>query len=308
MNDLSQQFQLLETRIAAVDLEGAAGAARELEAFSPRLGALGPEVNVPLADVFDEHVARLGELAGEVAELAAARSTEGTRQAFEELRATCVSCHLKFRADNSERGNHPARDNTITGRVELVDADGEPREDRSWVLVFLEGQRSAGASARRNPRISQKDRKFHPRVLPVVAGTEVEFPNDDTIFHNVFSLSKTAPFDLGAYEPGQSASRRMEQAGLVKVYCNIHPEMSASIVVLENPWFSLTDRSGHFVVCGVPDGKYVLRAWNDMGAEARQPIEVAGGRVVETSIELSETRRSVQHPNKFGKPYSGKYR
>ena len=168
-------------------------------------------------------------------------------------------------------------------------------------------RRSLLSNARVNPRISQEGRRFHPRVLPVTVGTEVEFPNDDTIFHNVFSLSKTASFDLGAYEPGQSTSVRMEQTGLVKVYCNIHPEMAASIVVLDNPWFSLTDRSGHFVVCGVPDGEYVLRAWNDMGAEFRESIQVSGGSVLDTRFALTETRRSVQHSNKFGKPYPSKY-
>src|SRR5262249_17268743 len=150
-------------------------------------------------------------------------------------------------------------------------------------------------------------REFHPRVLPVTVGTRVEFPNDDTIFHNVFSLSKAAPFDLGVYEPGHSASVLMERTGLVKVYCNIHPEMAASIVVLANPWYALTDRSGRFVVCGVPDGDYALRAWNDMGGESRQDISVSGGRVFETNIELAETSRSFSHNNKYGKPYTGKY-
>jgi plastocyanin len=308
MNELSESFSQLDARVAAGDLEGAAEIAGAMHEFAERLGELDPEVNPALADVFDQHVARLAEVAGEIAETAAAGRIEGTGQAFEELRATCVACHLTFRDENGARGNFPARDNTIAGVVELADADGKLRDDRSWVLVFLEGEGVPWKHARKNPRISQKGRRFYPRVLPVIAGTEVEFPNDDTIFHNVFSLSKTAPFDLGVYEPGEKASVRMERTGLVKVYCNIHPEMAASIVVLDNPWYALTDRAGNFVLCSVPDGEYVLRAWNDMGAEAREPIQVSGGRVLEKRIRLSETRRSVQHSNKFGKPYSGKYR
>ena len=98
-------------------------------------------------------------------------------------------------------------------------------------------------------------------------------------------------------------SVRMERTGLVKVYCNIHPEMASSIVVLDNPWFALTDRTGQFVICGVPDGAYVLRAWNDMGAEARTPITIDGGRVLATELELRETRRSLAHDDKHGNPY-----
>jgi hypothetical protein len=142
----------------------------------------------------------------------------------------------------------------------------------------------------------------------VLVGARVEFPNDDTIFHNVFSLSKVAPFDLGVYEPGETASVRTERTGLVRVYCNIHPEMAASIVVLDNPWFALTDPAGRFAVCGVPDGEYLLRAWNDMGAEASQRVQLVGGQVFETRLALQETRRGLSHANKFGKPYSEKYR
>lgn len=100
----------------------------------------------------------------------------------------------------------------------------------------------------------------------------------------------------------------MEHSGLVKVYCNIHPEMSASIVVLENPWFALCDPDGRFVICDVPDGAYRLRGWNDRGADASQELSISGNRLHATEIELHETHRSRPHTNKYGKPYSGKYR
>jgi plastocyanin len=309
MNDLSQRFQRLEAHVAAADSAGVLEIASDLSGFRQHLAATRPHVNLGLTDVFDQHVTRFGELVGELSALASEGRAAGVEQAFEELRATCVSCHVRFRSDNARRGDYPARENTLTGTVTLFDADGELRENRSWVLVFLEGERPVPvANARRNPRISQSERRFEPRVLPVVVGTQVDFPNDDTIFHNVFSLSKTAPFDLGVYEPGESASVRMQRTGLVKVYCNIHPEMAASIVVLSNPWYSLTDRAGQFVLCGVPDGEYVLRAWNDMGAESRETLRVEGGLVFDRSIELRETRRAVTHTNKYGKPYPGKYK
>jgi len=310
MNELSQRFRSLELWLRGGDLERAAALAGEVrELLMEPLPLAAPE-HVPDEGAFASQIARLDASAAELGELAARGNLLGAGQALDELRAACVSCHVRFRSNNDVRGTYPARDNTISGTVELDDVDGEPRTNRAWILVFLEGPPPDPpfVHARANPRISQSGRRFEPRVLPVTVGMEVEFPNDDTIFHNVFSLSKTAPFDLGVYEPGRSASVRMQNTGLVKVYCNIHPEMAASIVVLDNPWFALTDSGGYFVICGVPDGEYTLRGWNDMGAEARRPLEVRGGRVLETSLALQETRRSLSHTNKYGSPYPSKYR
>ena len=307
MKELSQRFQELES-----ELEGGGPlreAAAGLALAAARIAELRP-ADAAVALEFDRRAALLSHLASEVGELGGSGRIEGARQAFEELRATCVGCHVGFRRDNAERGDWPARGNTVAGEIALEDIDGKPLEDRSWVLVFLEGAPPdpCWIPARDDPRISQSGRRFQPRILPVLVGSRVEFPNDDTIFHNVFSLSKVAPFDLGVYEPGETASVRMERTGLVKVYCNIHPEMAASIVVLDNPWFALTDAAGRFAVCGAPDGQYVLRAWNDMGAEVSQPLELAGGQVFERRITLRETRRVLSHANKFGKPYAEKYR
>jgi plastocyanin len=309
MEGLSQSFERLEGHLALGDSSGIVGASTDMQAFAAHLDRVRPELNAEFLDVFSQHAARVGELVSELAELARNERIGAAAQAFEELRATCVTCHLQFRSNNVERGNYPSRENTVVGTVELRDVEGGGREDRSWVLVFLEGgPPRTFANARDNPRISQRDRRFHPRVLPVLTGTEVEFPNDDTIFHNVFSLSKNVPFDLGVYQPGESASVLMARTGLVRVYCNIHPEMAASIVVLNNPWFALTDRGGRFVLCSVPDGEYALRAWNDLGAEAREPIVLSGGAVLEKRIVLQETRRTISHSNKYGNPYPSKYR
>lgn len=305
MNELSQRFRALELLLDEGDLTGVTELTVELRAvLDGSHGLFEPQKNE-----YAGQLARLDAAAHELGALAEARNLPGAGQALEELRASCVSCHVRFRSNNDVRGHYPARGNTILGTAALADIDGEPRENRAWVLAFLEGEPldPPYVHARANPRISQIGRRFAPRVLPVTAGTEVEFPNDDTIFHNVFSLSNAARFDLGAYQPGKSGSVRMPRTGLVRVYCNIHPDMAASIVVLDNPWFELTDESGTFVICGVPDGDYVLRGWNDMGAEARVPIALRGGTVHEARLELRETRRSLAHTNKRGNPYPERY-
>src|SRR5256885_13468033 len=104
--------------------------------------------------------------------------------------------------------------------------------------------------------MAPRENAFTPPVLPIMQGTTVEFPNDDPIFHNVFSLSKTKPFDLGLYKRGTNKSVTFDQPGLVKVYCNIHEKMIGYIAVLENPYFTLTDKEGKFKIADVPPGKH----------------------------------------------------
>jgi plastocyanin/cytochrome c556 len=312
MKDLSASFSALDKDIQAGESASISREVDALAALCPRMKDLKPEIHAERGDEFTRHVTHFGELLDEVRLHASKSELGGAAQTFDELRATCVSCHMKFRANNSERGNHPARDNTIVGSVSVRDADGAFRTDRSWALVFLEAQKDAPAYVwqRGTAKLSQKLRQFEPRVLPVIVGTTVEFPNDDTIFHNVFSLSKTKPFDLGLYEPGHTATVSMDRTGLVKVYCNIHPDMCASIVVLANPWYALSDRDGAFVICNVPSGEYTLRAWNDLGAEARQHITLGAAgssAIVEAKLDLQETLHVVAHNNKFGKAYPEKY-
>jgi len=312
MKDLSTSFSALERELQAGELDPISRETAALSALRPRMKGLKPEVHADQRDEFERHVAQFGELLDELREHVAKSELAGAAQTSDALRATCVSCHMKFRANNAERGNHPARDNTIVGTVSVLDADGATLTDRSWVLVFLEASKDAPPYVwqRGTAKLSQRLRQFEPRVLPVIVGTKVEFPNDDTIFHNVFSLSKTKHFDLGIYEPGQTATVSMDKTGLVKVYCNIHPDMTASIVVLANPWYALTDREGRFVICNVPAGEYGLRAWNDLGAETRQTITLGtsgGAPIAEAKLELRETLRVVSHTNKFGKSYPEKY-
>jgi hypothetical protein len=102
---------------------------------------------------------------------------------------------------------------------------------------------------------------FRPLVLPVLAGTTVDFPNNDNLFHNVFSYSQPREFDLGRYPRGQRRSVRFDRTGVVNVYCDIHSYMYATILVLENPFFTVPDEEGSYSIEHVPPGSYKLVFW-----------------------------------------------
>jgi len=113
-------------------------------------------------------------------------------------------------------------------------------------------------------RIAQHGAMFTPHVLPVMVGTTVEWPNDDAIFHNVFSVSDAKNFDLGLYKGNPPAKRvTFDKPGRVDVFCSIHSEMHCIVLVLENPYFATTDGDGNYKILNVPAGKYKLKAWHE---------------------------------------------
>jgi plastocyanin len=199
---------------------------------------------------------------------------------------------------------HP---NVIRGTVTILDDRGVELEDRSNVVVFVDGLGEQQTGEPAAAVVSQRDRRFRPRVLPLVRGTVVEFPNDDGIFHNVFSVSRVKTFDLGIYPKGESRSVTFDQPGLVKVYCNIHPDMISTVLVLNNPLFDTTDPTGAFEIDHVPNGEVTLRVWSEFSDEITRRVMISGGRSVEESFVIQETRRITEHNNKFGRPYRDKY-
>ena len=124
-----------------------------------------------------------------------------------------------------------------------------------------------------------------PHVLAIVAGTTVDFPNNDRTYHNVFSLSKTRSFDLGRYAAGHSKSVRFDQPGIVRVFCDIHSHMSAFILVFAHRYFAVTDDDGRYHIDNVPPGNYTVIAWNEaMPQESRRVTVPEGGGEVEFSF------------------------
>ena len=150
------------------------------------------------------------------------------------------------------------------------------RDDRSGIVVYLTGFSAPGAPT--PSTLGQRDERFEPKVLPVVVGQKVEFPNFDRLYHNVFSVSPVKSFDLGQYkstDPPRSVV--FDKPGLVPVFCNIHPHMISYVVVLENPSWAVTGADGAFDLRGAPPGRVTVNAWLP-GAPARQPRDRARGR------------------------------
>jgi plastocyanin len=202
----------------------------------------------------------------------------------------------------------PALAGTISGRVELTEKGGRKATDLSDVVVYVEGARARAraAPAGANPQVVMKGKSFTPRVAVVPVGGTVEFPNEDPIFHNVFSVSGENRFDLQLYKRPKSGAQTFQHPGLVRIYCNIHPQMSAVVLVRDNPYFTKAAPDGSFTIEGVPAGRYTLTAWHDKAGNASRDIVVpAQGQVVAKAMSLDASGfKQVPHKNKFGKDYS----
>ncbi|MCA9714248.1 MAG: carboxypeptidase regulatory-like domain-containing protein [Myxococcales bacterium] len=201
----------------------------------------------------------------------------------------------------------PAAPGTLAGEVSIK-RWWRYKKDRSDVVVYLEGVPEEPPTPPSEPHvILQRDKQFTPRVSVVVTGTVIEFPNDDKIFHNVFSLSRAARFDLGLYRSGSSKSVTMKQPGVVDVYCNIHPEMAAKVLVLDTRHYFQTGADGRFSIPELPPGTYVARAWQASGEDWSGEVTIRAGETTQLEIELGEDRRRETHTRKDGTPY-GRYR
>ena len=134
--------------------------------------------------------------------------------------------------------------------------------------------------------MDQRGEQFVPRVLAVTVGTTVEFPNNDVTFHNVFSLSRVKPFDLGRYKPGKSGTILFDRPGIVPVFCDIHSHMSSYILVFSHPFFSLTDEAGDYVISGVPAGVYTRARLERAGRAQPKRVTLSGTETIEADFRV----------------------
>jgi plastocyanin len=157
--------------------------------------------------------------------------------------------------------------------------------------------------------LRQKNKAFEPHLLVVTKGSTVDFPNQDPWFHNVFSLFNGKKFDLGLYEAGSSRTVHFDREGVSYIFCNIHPEMSAVVVVVSSPYYALVSKSGDFLIPDAPPGRYTLHVWSEnalpetLEGLSRQ-VEISGTTqsVGTLRVRASETA-TAQHKNKYGRDY-----
>jgi plastocyanin len=161
-------------------------------------------------------------------------------------------------------------------------------------VVFIEGKvagttnvapASAKVETTRN-KVTQEGAQFSPHVLPVMVGTTVEWPNNDRIYHNVFSFSEPRRFDLGLYKSGDSKSVLFDKPGRVDVFCSIHSTMNCIVLVLENPFFARADELGNYSIPGVPPGKYTLKAWHERMPMQEKEITVPDSGEVKVDFQM----------------------
>jgi len=163
--------------------------------------------------------------------------------------------------------------------------DSEPVNEFDRMVLILEGGKMTP-----QPPVSavlnQQGSRFDPELIIVPTGSTVQFPNLDPIFHNVFSLSKAHKFDLGYYPQGQSRTVKFSEAGVVQVYCHIHANMYAAIVVTDSPWYVKPSADGGFSFSGVPPGRYRLTVWHKIAGYRKVDVVVPETGSVEVNVSV----------------------
>lgn len=206
-----------------------------------------------------------------------------------------------------------AQEGTVRGKVEVTakGADGQPAPaaDASGVVVYLTGFTQDPSDE--VPVVRQRFKSFvlpdgrggSFRALPITKGQSVDFVNDDVELHNVFSTSKIREFDLGKKGPKDREKIRFSQAGVVDIFCDIHEQMTMTILVLPNRAFAITGKDGSFEIKGVPPGTHEVRAWVRW-AELPNPVKVTAGQAEPVVLKLVQTKPDESHKDKRGQPYS----
>jgi plastocyanin len=193
----------------------------------------------------------------------------------------------------------------VTGKVTVTDASGA--KATADVIVYVVGFPEEGDTTKPAAQIAQKNRKFVPDLVAITVGQSISFPNGDNFLHNVFSQSTARKFDLGSFKKGESKDKSFPTPGVIDVYCNIHPEMAATILVLPNNRHTRANADGTYAIEGVPAGTWTVFAY---ARRAQKPVSarvtVTDGK--ETKVDLAIVRGAEPpHVNKFGETYNKDY-
>jgi plastocyanin len=205
-------------------------------------------------------------------------------------------------------------DSVVTGQIHVTTtASSEHMTDASEAVVWLVPLATAPipqVPPQKGLQLLQKHKMFVPHLLVVQAGSMVQFPNADPFFHNVFSLFEGKRFDLGLYEAGSSRSVLFDKPGICYLFCNIHPEMSAVVVVLRTPYYAISNRAGEISIPNVPPGVYELHVWNERSLpddlkSLTRTVTISDDDLHSIgTISLHENaEQHMAHKNKYGRDY-----
>jgi plastocyanin len=194
---------------------------------------------------------------------------------------------------------------TVSGRVTITERAGEQTTDVGNTVIYLVPTSGARPAVQRaDATISMNGRAFVPRVRVVTAGSKVSFPNQDPFSHNIFSTSPLARFDLGLYPSGRSRDVTFRRAGVVPVYCNIHPRMTSFVVSVGTPHYAQAAADGTWSIAGVPAGDYTVHIWHERAIAVERPLTVVATGNPGFDVTLDARGfRFAQHRNKFGQEY-----
>ncbi len=206
-----------------------------------------------------------------------------------------------------------AQNAELKGKLQLT-RNGRHVSDASKVVVWLTPLGTTPAppppvqQSSQIPQLVQKDKSFHPSLLVIPAGGQVEFPNHDPFFHNVFSLFDGKRFDLGLYEGGSTQFVKFDKPGISFIFCNIHPQMSAVVIALNTPYFAISNWRGEISLDNVVPGRYQMHVFHSsVSPEALHAVEreitVTPGETFVGTFTLSESSLEVAHKNKYGRDY-----
>lgn len=165
----------------------------------------------------------------------------------------------------------------LSGTITL--SNGKPA---AAAVICLEG--AAKAKPLEHVVVDQRDRRFLPHVTVVTVGTKVDFPNHDSVFHNVFTEYHSQKFDFGMYARGKTKSQVFDRPGLAVLLCSIHSEMSAYVMCVDTPYYAVCDGRGHFHIPVLPGGTYGVRIWHESGETFRQSRTLAPGENVDFQV------------------------
>jgi len=188
----------------------------------------------------------------------------------------------------------------LTGRIKLL----QGADDRKRVIVvYAEPLGEQEPPKPRHYELKQQGKTFIPHVLAIPVGSSVTFPNDDPIFHNVFSVTRPGPFDLGLYRAGDSKTRVFTKPAIYRVFCNIHPQMNALLLVLPSSFIAEANAQGMYRL-DLPPGRYRLSAWSERSEPATEEVAVESTAVSAPELTLDESKFvEMPHKNKYGLDY-----